>query len=148
MTPPGEPPRHPPAEARTLERAFELDHAPARVWRALSDPGRLARWLLPFDAETGPAARIEAGASFSLVMPEGEGRIDCEVIAVEPGRRLACTWRTHADRDPRPAVAVDAVVTFEVEPLAGGRTRLLIRQVGVPAGAPTMLGAGALALAA
>ena len=130
---------------KTLLQEFELDHPPGKVWAALTEGRLLSRWLLPCELAPRGEGRLGPGASFSFQMPEdegGEGRVDCEVVELELGRRLGLAWRTHADRDPRPADAVDALVTFEVEPLPQGRTRLRIRQTGLPAlprGAAVML---------
>jgi uncharacterized protein YndB with AHSA1/START domain len=123
------------APPATLTHEFELDHPPGKVWAAVTEPRLLARWLLPCDVEA-PDVRLGLGAAFALTMPAGEGgegRIDCEVVAAEPERRLVLTWRTHRDRDPRPAEAVDALVTFEVDALPRGRTLLRIRQRELPA---------------
>lgn len=43
---------------------LDLRHAPAKVWRALTEPDLLAQWLLPVvDAE------LEPGAAFSYQAP-------------------------------------------------------------------------------
>lgn len=118
-----------------LEQVFELDHPRGRVWAALTEGDLLGRWLLPCSLDALGGGRLEGGTSFSFVMPAdegGEGRIDCEVVDVEPGRRLGYTWRTHGEEDTRPAEAVDALVSFELEAIAPGRTRLRIRQVAIP----------------
>ena len=115
-----------------LMREFALDHPRAKVWAALTDGRLLSLWLLPCDLAEG--SRLAQGVSFSFATPKGgDGRIDCEVVELEPGRRLRLTWRTHADHDPRPAEAVDTLVSFEVEPAPAGGTRLRIRQAALPA---------------
>ena len=122
-------------------REFALDHSPAKVWAALTDGRLLSLWLLPCDLAEG--SRLAPGVSFSFATPKGgEGRIDCKVIKLEPGRQLRLTWRTHTDHDPRPAKAVDALVTFEVEAAPSGGTRLRIRQAALhalPCGTVVML---------
>lgn len=121
-----------------LDRQFELDHPPERVWAAVTRPDLLARWLLPCDVGGRDGGRLEPGARFSLAMPPdegGEGRIDCEVVEAQPGRRIAFTWRTHRDREACSEEALDALVTFELDPLPRGRTRLRIRQAELAASA-------------
>ena len=121
---------------RALDQEFELDHPPERVWEALIRADLLARWLLPCGPGAGAGGRLERGVAFSFAAPPdggGEGRVDCEVVEVEPGRRLACTWRTHREREARPEGALDALVAFEIDPLPRGGTRLRIRQVELPA---------------
>lgn len=65
-----------------------LPEAPEKVWRALTVPELLAAWLLPNDM------RPEEGARFSFDGAPGEGgRIDCEVLEMEPHRLLRYSWR-------------------------------------------------------
>ena len=127
-------PIRPNEAARAL--AQELDHPPGKVWAALADRRLLAGWFLPCEPGAEGEGHVGRTASFSLAMPrhEGdEGRIDCEVVELEPGRRLVLTWRSHRDRDLRPAAAVDALVTFELDVTPCGRTRLRLRQAALPA---------------
>ena len=52
-----------PAQSAALSFEFDLRHAPAKVWRALTDPALLARWLLPtigFALEPGKAFTLAA----------------------------------------------------------------------------------------
>jgi uncharacterized protein YndB with AHSA1/START domain len=98
-------------EPRSLIVEADLDAPPDRVWRALSDPSLSSRWL--------PRGRVamRPGERFTL---EDEGRrIDCEVLDVEPGRRLRLSWR-EADS------AVSSEVTFVVSPSAAGGAHLRI----------------------
>jgi uncharacterized protein YndB with AHSA1/START domain len=115
-----------------------LEFPPERVWRALIEPELLARWLLPNDF------RPEVGHVFGFVPDqrlEG-GPIACEVLELEPERRLKLSWRS-ADVSERDPVGnrLDSVVTFELEPVARG-TRLRIAHTGFPAGAVPLQGAG------
>jgi uncharacterized protein YndB with AHSA1/START domain len=80
------------AEPLTAIRLDEfLPYPPERVWRALTDPARLARWLMPNDF------RAEVGHRFSFrtePVPgtEFDGVVACEVLAVEPERLLRISW--------------------------------------------------------
>ncbi|MDT2004400.1 SRPBCC domain-containing protein [Rhodococcus opacus] len=58
---------------------------PATVWRALTEPELLARWWAAGDI----AATV--GHKFHLDMP-GWGSVPCEVVEVEPERRLVYTF--------------------------------------------------------
>jgi uncharacterized protein YndB with AHSA1/START domain len=98
-------------DARTLVVEADLDAAPDRVWRALSDPTLSSQWLPNGKVGTKPGER------FTL---DDEGRrIDCEVLDAEPGHRLRLSWR-EADS------AVSSQVTFVVSPGAAGGARLRI----------------------
>ena len=89
-------------------------HSPRRVWRALVDPEELALWLMPSDfaAQVGRQFTMEGGEPF--------GRIQGEVLEVEPERRLSCRWSGKLG---------DTVVTFELTPTATG-TRLRLEHSG------------------
>ncbi|MDT3445698.1 MULTISPECIES: SRPBCC domain-containing protein [unclassified Pseudofrankia] len=58
---------------------------PSKVWRSLTDPDLHARWWVP-----GDIAPI-VGHRFHLQMP-GWGPVACEVLEVEPARKLVYTF--------------------------------------------------------
>jgi uncharacterized protein YndB with AHSA1/START domain len=99
-----------------------LPHPPARVWRALVDPGELARWLMPNDF------RPVVGHRFTLIGKPIEatgfsGTVHCEVLDIEPERMLRISWS-----DPEGS-ELDTVVTWTLE--AEGRgTRLFLEHSG------------------
>lgn len=112
---------------KDIDLAFELEESAGKVWRALTTPALLARWLGPNDF------RAEVGARFTVGGVPGAANdnalADCEVLAIEEGRLLRLGWR-EAD--------VDSVVTFTLEPgEAGVRLRLthdgFVTQGGLPA---------------
>ena len=58
----------------------------ADVWRALTDPESLARWLgRPNDVQ------FQAGGSFVLELPGGD-RVEGRIRELEPGRVLELDW--------------------------------------------------------
>jgi uncharacterized protein YndB with AHSA1/START domain len=97
----------------------DLPAPPAKVWRALTEPDLLARWLLP------GAIRAEPGHRFTLQGESAEGgRIACEVLAAEPGRRLSYSWRGEDSARDAGGRALDTVVTFELCETPDGGTHL------------------------
>lgn len=62
-----------------------LAQPPAKVWRALTEPERLAKWWAPGDI------RPEVGHRFTLDM-RGWGLVACTVLAVEPERSLSYSF--------------------------------------------------------
>jgi uncharacterized protein YndB with AHSA1/START domain len=102
-----------------IDLAFDLPHSLAKVWKALTTPHLLARWLAPNDL------RPEVGARFT-VTPEGGAPVQCEVLELEARRRLALAWRV--------SEADATIVRFELEP-AGEGTVLRISHAGVGAAA-------------
>ena len=78
-------------EPATIRVDEFLPHPPHRVWRALTDPELLARWLAPNDF------RLAAGHRFVLRMDpipavNFDGNTHCRVVGFEEGRWLTITW--------------------------------------------------------
>ncbi|AKM06702.1 SRPBCC family protein [Pelagerythrobacter marensis] len=99
-------------ETRTLTMEREFAHPPERVWRALTQSELLAEWIMPNDF------RAEIGARFS--MDADWGKVEGEVLAVEPQRRLRYTWN---------GPGLQSQVEWRLEP-AGAGTRLMLEQTG------------------
>ena len=101
---------------------FELAHPPEKVWRALTEPELLARWLLPvtgFVLEPGTTFRFQADPQ------EGwDGRVDGQMLEVDPTRRLRYRWVVGE---------LDTVVTFSLSATASG-TRMTMIQTGFKEG--------------
>lgn len=104
-------------EPTSIEVDQYLPHPPAKVWRALTDPDRLARWLMHSDF-----API-AGHRFTFrtdPRPGFDGVVHCRVLDIEPERLLRWSWRNGA---------LDSTVTWTLA--AEGRgTRLFLRHDG------------------
>lgn len=110
----------PPSQTDAITFEFDLQHPPARVWRALTDPVLLSEWLLPV-VEMG----LEPGASFTFrtqPQPGWDGAVNCRMLEIDPERKLSYTW-TVGDME------LDTVVTFTLVPTASG-TRLSLVQSG------------------
>jgi len=102
-----------------VTREAEYPQSPERVWKALTDPDALEKWLLP-TTDFAP----EPGRRFRLDAPEGT-TVEGEVREAEPGRRLVYTWKTGADT---PA----GRVTWTLTPTERGGTRLrIVHEPGV-----------------
>ncbi len=111
------------ARSQTESIAFEFDlqHAPEKVWRALTDPVLLAEWLLPV-----VGLQLEPGAEFtfrSQPFPGWDGTVHCRFVEIEAHRKLSYTWVVGGD------LGLETVVTFTLTPTASG-TRLSLVQSG------------------
>jgi uncharacterized protein YndB with AHSA1/START domain len=107
-----------PSQTQAITFEFDLPHAPEKVWRALTDPALLSEWLLPV-----LDLKLEPGAAFTLKTdphPGWDGTVDCQLVEIEPPRKLSYTWRVPF---------LDTVVTFTLTPTASG-TRLQLVQSG------------------
>jgi uncharacterized protein YndB with AHSA1/START domain len=105
-----------------LERVYP--QPPERVWRALTDRRALSQWLMETDFEPTLGHRFTFR---SRPQPGWDGITYCEVIELDPPRRLAYTWRGGAGKD-RP-LTLDTVVRFTLTPEGGG-TRLTLEHTG------------------
>jgi len=117
-----------PAEDEPVDpTAIRIDqyfpHPPEKVWRALTTPDLLSRWLMTNDflPEVGhrftmAGRRVEA-TGFS-------GTVASTVLAIDPPRMLQVTWTDAADPD-----LVPTTVTWTLE--AEGRgTRMFLEHAG------------------
>ena len=95
----------------------DLDAPIETVWLALTDPGLVARWLLPggMESEAGRDFRLDGGAAL--------GPIDCTVLESDPPRALSYRWH-QAARDGAPGL--ETVVRFDLAPRPDGGTRLTL----------------------
>jgi uncharacterized protein YndB with AHSA1/START domain len=107
-----------PASKESFSLDFDLQHAPAKVWRALTTPELLEQWLLPVIGH-----ELEIGAAFTFktqAYPGWDGTVSCRYLAIEPQRTLRMTWDVPF---------LQTVVTFTLTPTAAG-TRLTVEQSG------------------
>ena len=75
-----------------------LPHGPDRVWRMLTDSASIAKWLMPNDF--APVL----GHRFTLHAPCAtgwDGIIRCEVLEIDPPRRLRYSWVSGASGELR-----------------------------------------------
>ena len=107
------------AETRSVVVEREIAHPPEKIWRALTRPHLIEAWLMENDFSP------VVGHRFNLRGGWG-GVLDCEVLVVEPQRRLSYTWNfAHDD----PAFDLESIVTFTLVPTKGG-TLLRMEQSG------------------
>lgn len=112
------------ADSRTVEIDQFYHHPPQRVWRALTTPELMARWLME---PTGFAPVIGTRFSFrTQPMPAANfsGEIACEVIEVVDGERLTISW---ADAHTGQPAGWLVSWTLHAE---GSGTRVILRHSG------------------
>lgn len=110
-------------ETRTIVVERELPYPPEKIWRALTQPHLIEEWLMKNDF------RPVVGHRFQLKMParpNWNGVTDCEVLAVEPQKKLSYTWNSSGDEA---ASGLKTVVTWDLSE-SGGGTRLRMEQSG------------------
>jgi uncharacterized protein YndB with AHSA1/START domain len=98
-----------------VERVFP--HPAEKVWRALTENPLIAQWLMKNDFE--PVVGRKFQFRFDPV-PNWDGIIDCEVLAIEPLKQLSYTWGSFG---------LKTVVLWTLTPADGG-THVRMEQSG------------------
>ncbi len=104
---------------RTILVDYDFPYPPEKVWRVLTESDLIGRWLMPNDF----VARVGHRFTFRTdPMPkfDFDGIIHCEVLEVEPPRRLRYSWR---------GGNLDTIVTWTLTPVATG-TLLELKHAG------------------
>jgi uncharacterized protein YndB with AHSA1/START domain len=98
-----------------VERVFA--YPPEKVWRALTENALVAQWLMKSDFEPVVGRRFQFRAE---PMPQWDGVIDCEVLIVDPLKRLSYSWSS---------LGLDSVVLLTLSAAEGG-THVRMEQSG------------------
>jgi uncharacterized protein YndB with AHSA1/START domain len=93
---------------RTLVIEKELPHTPEKIWRALTQGSLIKEWLMENDFEPIVGRRFTFR---STPVPNWNGVIDCEVLAVEPNKKVSYTWGT---------LGLESVVVWTLTPTPAG----------------------------
>lgn len=110
-------------DLRTIHLDEFISHPPKRVWRALTDPDLLARWLMPAED-----FELRVGHRFTF---QGEpipavkfgGVVYCEILAFEIDRMLSYSWEGSGENQ------LYSTVTWRLVPEGRG-TRLFLEHEG------------------
>jgi uncharacterized protein YndB with AHSA1/START domain len=104
---------------RTLVIESVFPHPPEKLWRALTESPLIAQWLLKNDFEPEVGRKFQFRRDPAL---NWDGVIDCQVLVVEPIKRLSYSWH---------ALRLASVVLFTLSPAEGG-THLRMEHSGFP----------------
>jgi uncharacterized protein YndB with AHSA1/START domain len=110
------------AETKSIIVERDLPHPPEKVWRALTQSALIAEWLMPNDFELKVGHRFTFRAT---PQPGWKGVTNCEVLAVEPMRRLVYAWGDGTESES----GLKTVVTWTLTPTSAG-THLRMEQSG------------------
>lgn len=114
-----------------IQKSWDLEYPPAKVWRALTEPELIGQWLMKADFAPALGRAVEFRQEASQWW---DGIVRGEVTELEPGRLLAYTWK---------ARGLDTRVTWTLTPTEKG-TRLDLRHEGfseAPGGSQAHAGA-------
>ncbi|MBR1247194.1 SRPBCC domain-containing protein [Bradyrhizobium sp. AUGA SZCCT0169] len=106
-------------ETRSVVVEREIPHPPEKIWRALTQPHLIEEWLMKNDFKP------VVGHNFNL-RGEWGGVLDCEVLAVEPNKKLTYTWNF---KHEQAAYSLSSVVAWTLTPTRTG-TLLRMEQSG------------------
>jgi len=95
-----------------IEREFA--HPPEKVWRALTQGPLLEEWLMKNDFQPVVGHKFNFRAQPN---PHWNGVTDCEVLVVEPNKRLSYTWNASG---AEAANGTKTVVTWTLTPTKTG----------------------------
>lgn len=100
-----------------------LPYTPAQVWKALTTPELIARWLMPNDFQ------LKVGHHFTfqnVPIPNVKfgGTVYCEVLDFEPERWLSFSWVDRGEEN-----GLNSTVTWRLEPEGEG-THLYLEHAG------------------
>jgi uncharacterized protein YndB with AHSA1/START domain len=93
---------------RSLVIEKEMPYPPEKIWRALTEGPLIKEWLMDNDFQP------VMGHSFqfrSTPVPNWDGIINSQVLAVEPNKKLSYSWGT---------LGLESVVTFTLTPTDAG----------------------------
>lgn len=105
----------------SIELQRELSYTPEQVWTALTDRRALAEWLMPNDFEPRVGHRFVFQVD---PMPGCVTETRCEVLEVDPPRKLVYTWLP-VGKSPMPA-ARPSVVTWTLAATGSGTVLKLV----------------------
>ena len=89
----------------------EMPHPPDKIWRALTQGALLEEWLMRNDFQAVVGHKFEFRTT---PVPHWDGVVHCEVLAVEPNKRLVYTWSAAG------AASLMTVVTWTLTPTTNG----------------------------
>ena len=115
------------SDTRSIVVEEVFPHAPAVIWKALTDGDLIARFLMP-PAGFAPVP----GTRFTFqTTPAGawDGTIHCEVLEVVQNERLSYSWKGGDDTNTGYGSRLDTIVTWTLFPGNNG-TRLRLVHSG------------------
>jgi uncharacterized protein YndB with AHSA1/START domain len=99
---------------RSLVIEREMPHSPEKVWRALTQDALIGEWLMANDFQPVVGHRFNFR---STPTPHWNGVVDCQVLIVEPCKRLSYTWNAPGEAA---AGGLKTIVTWTLTPTKGG----------------------------
>ena len=93
---------------RSLVIEKELPYPPEKIWRALTQGPLIKEWLMDNDFQPVVGHRFNFR---STPVPNWNGVIDCEVLVMEPSKKLSYSWGS---------MGLESVVVWTLVATSGG----------------------------
>jgi uncharacterized protein YndB with AHSA1/START domain len=120
-----------------LRKSVTIDAPPEVVFRALTDEKELVQWM-PQEAKMD--AWVGGRYEFKYHWAERgiDSQVSGEIVELIPGKKLAYTWENamhdnDGQQPPRERGSRPGVVSWTLEELPNGKTRVTLVQTGVDA---------------
>ena len=81
-----------PTRSPIVER--QTPHPPEKIWRALTQAPLIEDWLMKNDFQPVVGHKFNFRAQ---PMPQWNGVTDCEVLVVEPNKKLSYSWNSSGE---------------------------------------------------
>ncbi len=118
-------------DSTTIELDQFYPHPPHKVWRALTTPELMVRWMMRPTGFEPVAGNIFHMRGRAIPQTGFSGEIRCEVLEATAPKRLSISWNdAHAESE------TGWVVTWELHPEGIG-TRILFTHTGFDPDDPT-----------
>lgn len=118
-------------ETQSIEVDYELPDPPEKVWRALTEPALLEKWLMKNDI--APVVGHEFHFQAAPIPGQWDGRVACEVLEVVPLKLLRYSWKGGSPEATKYGGYLDSTVTWTLEKAANGGTKLHLSHAGFTA---------------
>src|SRR5262245_55571305 len=102
-----------PAATRSIVVERTMPHPAAKIWRALTETSLIAEWLMQNDFQAQVGHRFQFRAK---PVPGWSGVTNCEVLELDPPKRLVYTWGDGSESDSK----LRTLVTWTLTPVANG----------------------------
>ena len=100
--------------ARSIVIERVMPHPPEKIWRALTQGPLIEEWLMKNDFQPVVGHRFTLRVT---PMPHWNGVTDCQVLIVDPNKRLSYSWNASGNEA---AGGLKTVVTWTLTPVQGG----------------------------
>jgi uncharacterized protein YndB with AHSA1/START domain len=101
-------------DTRSIVMERVMPHPAEKIWRALTLGPLIEEWLMKNDFQPVVGHKFNFRAD---PMPQWNGGTDCEVLVVEPCKRLAYSWNASGEEAVN---GLKTVVTWTLTPVKGG----------------------------